>query len=215
MGTGTRPPGGCPNTAVADGDEGKLIARLQRRDEAAFTELVREFQDRVFGLTLRMLGDRAEAEDVAQEVFITVFKSIDGFRGDARLGTWLYRIAANHCKNRLKYLGRRARSRQREFTEGVHDAEPGRRPLGAFAGPEALAEGRQMERLVHHALEDLPDDQRALVILRDIENLPYDEIREISGLAEGTVKSRLHRARLALQRRVAELAAEPGQGEGG
>ena len=87
---------------MPDGYEDKLIERLQRRDEAAFNELVRLYQAKVFHLVFRMLGDRAEAEDLAQEVFITVFKSIDGFRGDSKLSTWLYRVATNHCKNRLK-----------------------------------------------------------------------------------------------------------------
>ena len=90
-------------------DERRLVERLVRRDEAAFNELVRRNQAVVFRLLLRMLGDRAEAEDVAQEVFVSVFKSIESFRGDSSLSTWLYRIAANHGKNRFKSLARRAR----------------------------------------------------------------------------------------------------------
>ena len=83
---------------MPEGYEQKLVARLKRRDEAAFNELIKLYQARIFRLVFRMLGDRAEAEDVAQEVFITVFKSIDGFRGDSKLSTWLYRVATNHCK---------------------------------------------------------------------------------------------------------------------
>src|SRR5947209_1541433 len=89
-------------------DEVDLIRRLQLRDEKAFVQCVRTYQDKVYGLIYRMLGNHAEAQDVAQEVFVTVFKSIDGFRGESKLSTWLYRIAANHCKNRIKYLRRRA-----------------------------------------------------------------------------------------------------------
>ncbi|MFW6050629.1 MAG: sigma-70 family RNA polymerase sigma factor [Myxococcota bacterium] len=200
---------------VADRDERKLLQRLRRRDEAAFTELVRRYQDRVLGLTYRMLGNRAEAEDLAQEVFITVFKSIEGFRGDARLGTWIYRVTINHCKNRLKYLGRRGRAGQRPYAEGSHGSDAAPALSGAVAGPEASARGREMERLVQRAIAELPDDQRELVVLRDIESLSYDEIREITGLVPGTVKSRLHRARVALQRRVAELAQETDRGAGG
>src|ERR1051326_7548116 len=84
-----------------------LVRRLQQRDERAFQEIVRLYQHKVFNLVFRMISNREEAEDVAQEVFVTVSKSSDGFRGEAKFSTWLYRIAANHCKNRMKYLGRR------------------------------------------------------------------------------------------------------------
>lgn len=197
--------------AARDEDD-KLLKRLKRRDEAAFTELVRSHQERVFGLTLRMLGDRAEAEDLAQEVFVTVFKSIDGFRGDSRLSTWLYRVTINHCKNRLKYLGRRGRGAQREFDDDRAHAGPSG-TVARIAGPEAQLQGREAERIVQRALAELPDEQRELVVLRDIESLSYEEIREITGLVEGTVKSRLHRARLALHARVTELSKGPTRGE--
>ena len=87
--------------------ERQLVRRLRERDEAAFRELVAEHRDRIYNLTLRMLGNKAEAEDVAQEVFITVFKTIESFREEAKFSTWLYRVAVNHCKNRIKYLARR------------------------------------------------------------------------------------------------------------
>lgn len=195
--------GGSPWAMVRD--QHKLLQRLKRRDEAAFTDLVRQYQDRVFGLTYRMLGDRAEAEDVAQEVFVTVFKSIDSFRGDAQLGTWIYRVAANHCKNRLKYHARRARSAQREYADGDPGLDGSSGPSAHIAGPEAAAVGKETERLVRAALASLPEDQRELIVLRDLEHMSYDEIREATGLVEGTIKSRLHRARMALQKRVAEL----------
>src|SRR5215831_20192318 len=99
-----------------------LIRRLQQRDEKAFEEVVRLYQHKVYNLVYRMLGNREEAEDVAQEVFVTVFKAIDSFRGEAKFSTWLYRIAANHCKNRLKYLGRRAR-RRTEDLDGTAERE--------------------------------------------------------------------------------------------
>src|SRR5262249_1213577 len=84
-----------------------LLRRLRERDERAFKEMVEAYQDRIFNLLFRMIGKREEAEDLAQEVFVTVFKSIDQFRGDSKLSTWLYRVAVNHCKNRIKYLARR------------------------------------------------------------------------------------------------------------
>src|SRR5688572_26961999 len=132
---------------MPEGYEEQLIERLKRRDEAAFNELVRLYDTRVFRLVLRMLGDRAEAEDVAQEVFITVFKSIDGFRGDSKLSTWLYRVATNHCKNRIKYLDRRARGKKKEFDEiaehGTMESAT-MNPSAQIARPDQQAEANQI-----------------------------------------------------------------------
>ncbi|RMH39839.1 MAG: sigma-70 family RNA polymerase sigma factor [Deltaproteobacteria bacterium] len=186
--------------------ERRLVRRLRDRDESAFGELVETFQDQVFNLTYRMLGDRAEAEDVAQEVFITVFKSIDSFRGDSKLSTWLYRIAANHCKNRIKYLARRRDRDRSEFNEAVS----GRPAAGAVTGPtqapapDAALDAAQREQLLQRAIAELDEDHRLLVVLRDIDELSYDEICAITGLPEGTVKSRLHRARVALRKKLAK-----------
>jgi RNA polymerase sigma-70 factor (ECF subfamily) len=195
---------------MSDGHEEDLIERLKRRDEAAFNEVVRLYQARVFRLLLRMLGDRAEAEDVAQDVFITIFKSIDGFRGDSKLSTWIYRVATNHCKNRIKHLDRRGRGKKREFDElSEHDAleATASGASGQIARPDQQAEANQVEAIVRAAIAELDEDQRALVILRDVENLSYEEIQEITGLVEGTVKSRLHRARLALAKAVEKATA--------
>ncbi len=193
---------------MPEGYEERLVERLKRRDEAAFNELVRLYQGKIYRLVFRMIGDRGEAEDLAQEVFVTVFKSIDGFRGDSKLSTWLYRVATNHCKNRIKYLSRRARGQKKELDEiADRDAiESATMTTSAQVHrPDEMATAKQTESLIHRALAELPDDQRELVVLRDIENMTYEEIREVTGLPEGTVKSRLHRARLALQKRVMEL----------
>src|SRR5947209_10545497 len=105
-----------------------LLRRLRQRDEKAFQEMVQTYQHKVFSLVFRMLGNREEAEDVAQEVFVTVFKAIDTFRGDSKFSTWLYRIAANQCKNRIKYLGRRSYKMTGELDEAaehaMQDAQP-------------------------------------------------------------------------------------------
>jgi RNA polymerase sigma-70 factor (ECF subfamily) len=205
---------------MPDGYEEKLVERLKRRDEAAFNEVVRLYEAKIFRLVLRMIGDRAEAEDVAQEVFVTVFKSIDGFRGDSKLSTWLYRVATNHTKNRIKYLSRRARGAKKELDEiADRDAiESATMSTSAqVPRPDEMAHARQTETIIQAALSELPADQRELVVLRDVENMTYEEIQEKTGLPEGTVKSRLHRARLALQARVMELQGDadaPGGGEG-
>lgn len=185
-----------------------LVRRLRDRDEQAFRELMETYQDRVFSLLLRMIGRREEAEDIAQEVFITVFKSIDQFRGDAKLSTWLYRVAVNHCKNRVKYLARRydrATGELDEIAERAAAAQGGEAVAsGRIPAPDRVLEGVETERLVQRAIAELEEDHRLVVVLRDIEELPYEEICVITGLPEGTVKSRLHRARLALKEKLAK-----------
>ena len=196
------------HVVMAKGYEEKLVRRLQQQDEQAFNELVRLYQGRIFRLVFRMIGDRAEAEDLAQEVFVTVFKAIKNFRGDSKLSTWMYRVATNHCKNRIKYLGRRARGKKKELDELADAAAIESATMNTSAQvprPDEALSGRQIERFVQIALASLPDEQRTLVVLRDVENLTYDEIQSVTGLAQGTVKSRLHRARLALASKVREL----------
>ena len=190
--------------------EAMLVRRLQQREERAFHEVVRLYQHKVYNLVFRMIGNREEAEDIAQEVFVTVFKSIEGFRGESKLGTWLYRIATNHCKNRMKYLGRRSYKSTGGLDEAaereIQDAQP-TSLTPHVDGPEKVLEGRQVERLVQRAIADLDEEHRALIVLRDVEDLSYQEICAITGLAEGTVKSRLHRARMAIKDHLAKHGA--------
>lgn len=178
-----------------------LVRRLRERDERAFRELISEHRDRVYNLTYRMLGNRAEAEDVAQEVFITVFKTIDSFREEAKFSTWLYRVAVNHCKNRIKYLSRRHDRAQDELDESA-GAVVSSGPAGPLPRPDRAVEGAQMEKVLQEAIAALDEDHRVVVILREIEDLSIEEICEITGLPDGTVKSRLHRARLALRKKI-------------
>ncbi len=181
--------------------EALLLRRLRARDERAFEEVVALYRDRVFGLIVRMVGNREEAEDLAQEVFITVLKSIDTFRGESKFSTWLYRIAANHTKNRMKYLQRRAYKATSEYDDSTERAlSRADSPNGTRTqNPEAAMAGRQIDRVVQAAITELEEDHRELVVLRDMEELSYEEIVAITGLNEGTVKSRLHRARTALK----------------
>jgi RNA polymerase sigma-70 factor (ECF subfamily) len=182
-----------------------LLGRLRERDEAAFRELVAEHRDRVFNLTYRMLGNKAEAEDVAQEVFIAVFKTVDQFREESKLSTWIFRVAVNHCKNRIKYLARRHQRSHDELDET--QLEPGdgammAGPPSAPRRPDRQVEGAQLEKIMQDAIAELEEDHRVLVVLRDVEELSIEEICEITGLPDGTVKSRLHRARLALRKKI-------------
>lgn len=176
--------------------------RLQAHDEHAFNELVETLSPRVFRLVFRMLGRRAEAEDMTQEVFVQVFKAIGQFRGDSKLSTWVYRVAVNSCKNRSKYLSRRHDGTQ-DALDAIADHQPLNQATGITSGdvsrPDQMVEGMQVEQIVQRAISQLDPDFREALVLRDIENLTYEEITEITGLAEGTVKSRIHRARTMLK----------------
>lgn len=198
-------------TDISDETEQRFIERLQKRDERAFLELVQLYQGRVYKLVFRILGRRDEAEDMAQEVFVQVFKAVSTFRGDSKLSTWIYRITVNLCKNRIKYLGRR-RTEAREEEEpgldgGSQDGAPGV-TAGSVSRPDHMVEGYQLEQIVHTCMAEMDPDFREVLVLRDIEDLTYDELSEITGLPDGTVKSRLHRARallkLAVERKLGE-----------
>jgi len=182
--------------------ERRLIRRLKDRDERAFTELIELQGDRVFNVCFRLLGNREEAEDMAQEVFINAFKYIDSFAGDSKLSTWLYIIAKNVSKNRIKRLVVRHDRSKAEFDEQI-----GRNAAAAAVTapsqpkrPDEHVEGLELEKIMQQAIAELDEDHRILIVLRDIEELSYEEIAAITELAEGTIKSRLHRARLALRK---------------
>ena len=186
-------------------DEAHLIERLQRRDERAFRVFVETYQRPVFNLVYRMLGDAEEARDLSQEVFVSAFRGILRFRGEAKLSTWLFRIATNHCRNRQKYLGRRQHGRQESYDElgDRSDRAPllGERP----PRPDRELAGQRLERGIQDAIRSLSPDFRELIVLRDVQGLSYEEMTRVTGLAAGTVKSRLHRARLALKNELAPL----------
>lgn len=194
--------------AEQDRRDRQLVRRLKQGDEGAFRELVHTYQNRIFGLMLRMIGNRQEAEDLAQEVFIIVYRAIGNYRGEGRFYTWLYRVATNTCKNRIKYL----KGRNFHRTEDIDETPQAQMPSaegGAVVtfqsqvpGPEAMHEGARMESIVQRELAALDPDHRLLIVLRDVQGMSYQDIIKITGLQEGTLKSRLHRARLALKERL-------------
>jgi RNA polymerase sigma-70 factor (ECF subfamily) len=194
------------NAVLTGNDEERLIERLRQRDEGAFNELVRLHQAAVFRQLLRMIGDAAEAEDLAQEVFVTVFKAIETFRGDSRLATWIHRIAQNHARNRLKYHGRHKRRGDAPLEETTEEAVAVPETGSRLPRPDHQVEAHQAELQIRLAITQLEPEQRTLIVLRDLENLSYEEIQEQTGLPSGTVKSRLHRARVALQERFRALS---------
>jgi RNA polymerase sigma-70 factor (ECF subfamily) len=204
--------GGKPETQEArdarDARDRRLVRRLKQGDERAFQELVHTYQDRIFGMVFRMIGNRQEAEDIAQEVFISVHRGIANYRGEGRFYTWLYRIASNTTKNRLKYLGGRNFHKASDIDEtpAAHtqgdDGGPVHSLQSVVPGPEAVVTGNRLERAIQHEIAQLDPEHRLLIVLRDIQGLTYAEIITITGLQEGTLKSRLHRARLALKVRL-------------
>ncbi len=180
-------------------EERLLLERLWKGDERAFRQFVQLYQRRVYGYLYRMLGNRDEAAEVAQEVFLAAFRFIGSFRGECSLLTWLFRIATNMYKNRVRYNIRRAKQRQMGFDEVIERSDF--RPVGERpANPEHLVAGRQMEIAVQDAINRLPEEYRETLILRDIELMSYEEIQELLGVPEGTIKSRLHRARALVAR---------------
>jgi RNA polymerase sigma-70 factor (ECF subfamily) len=202
--------------ASEDETEAQFIARLVARDERAFNELVATYERRVFVLVFRMLGRRDEAEDVAQEVFVQVFKAIDQFRGDSKLSTWVYRIAVNLCKNRSKYLSRRHAGEQDDIDD-VMDRQALTNAKGVSVGdvsrPDELVEGMQMEVLVKRAIAQVDPEFREVLILRDVEDMVYEDIAAVTGLPEGTVKSRIHRGRAQLRALVEKAMGEKLRGK--
>jgi len=194
-----------------EGTEARFIERLRARDERAFNELVRMYERRVFVLVHRMLGRREEAEDLSQEVFVQVFKAIGQFRGESKLSTWIFRIAVNLCKNRSLYLSRR-RTRDESELENLADRDAMEGAKGATVAaidrPDELVSGKQLEAIVANAIAAMEPDFREVLVLRDIEDLSYEEIADIVGVKEGTVKSRIHRARAQLKEAIRQALGE-------
>ena len=178
-----------------------FIERLKARDEQAFNEFVTQYQHRLFSFVLRSLGNPQDAEDLVQEVFVKVFKAIDQFRGEAKLSTWVYQITINVCRNRADYLRRRATNRQEVFDDLTERRSGGRHvpSLSSIPRPDEAIEGMQIERLIQRTIHEMDEDFRYPLLLRDVEDLTYDEIAQVTGLPLNTVRSRIHRARQQLR----------------
>jgi len=175
-----------------------LVERVQRGERAAFDVLVLRYQHKVLKLVLRYIRDPMEAEDVAQEAFIKAFRAIGSFRGDSAFYTWIYRIAINTAKNALVSRKRRPV----DTSVDVHDAEGGALEERLTDGetPEHLALSDEIQRTVNRAMADLPDDLREAIVLREIDGLSYEDIAAAMDCPVGTVRSRIFRAREAIDR---------------
>ena len=179
----------------------QLVQRAQRGDLRAFDLLVLKYQGRIAALVSRYVSDAGEVEDVTQEAFIKAYRALGKFRGDSAFYTWLYRIAANAAKNHLVAKGRRPGADATiEDAEGFDEGGL----LSESASPEALAMGGELADVVESALNALPDELKAALMLREFDGLSYDDIADVLGCPVGTVRSRIFRAREAIDQRVKE-----------
>jgi len=181
----------------------KLVVRVQKGDKTAFDLLVRKYQHKVAKLVSRYVRDRREVEDVTQEAFIKAYRAIGGFRGESAFYTWLYRIAVNTAKNYLESQSRRPPGSDMEI-EGAELIESGA-GLRDQATPERQMLTNEIASTVHRVLEHLPPDLRTAITLREIEGMSYEEIAEVMDCPIGTVRSRIFRAREAIDQELRPL----------
>ena len=177
-------------------EEAALVQRIQNGDADAFAVLMEEYQKKVYLLALRTVGNPQDAEDMTQEAFLRAYRSIHSFRGDSKLSVWLYRLTTNLCIDLL-----RSRGRKPTVSLTVEDNDEDTQELDVTDeryDPEEIFQRRELQRAVQRGLAALPEDYRVILVLRELEGLSYAEIGEVLGLEEGTVKSRLFRARKKL-----------------
>ncbi|MFI5338781.1 MAG: RNA polymerase sigma factor [Candidatus Methylomirabilales bacterium] len=205
-------PASLPATAVsppaeATGDQDRpLVDRARAGDTGAFETLVRRHQGWVFTLAVRMLGDRAEAEDMAQEIFLKAYRGLKRFRGASRFSTWLHAIASHHCLNQVDARRRRPRPQRWAGDRPDHGENDSPSVVERLADQapraDALVERTDLARLVQAELANLTAEHRIILVLRDIQGLSYEEIAQALRLELGTVRSRLHRARMEMRARL-------------
>jgi RNA polymerase sigma-70 factor, ECF subfamily len=187
--------------------EARLISRLRAHDLSAFEELVAHFERPVYALCFRLLSDAEEARDAAQETFLKVYRGLGGFRGDAGLKTWIYRIAINQAMNQKRWWRRRKREEtiSLDITRGEANTTIGSLLPGRGISPEAQAISSERERNILRALDEIKEEYRIALMLREIEELSYEEIGQTLSISIGTVKSRIARGREELRRKVKNL----------
>lgn len=182
-------------------DDAQLIDNTLAGNRAAFGELVRRYEGRLFNTLVHMVGSREEAEDVSQETFVQAFLKLDSFRGRSAFYTWLYRIAFNLSISRK-------RRKRAEVSMDLHRERTGEEPADGGEGPSEQVLRDEQVRQVRDAIDALHDEHRAILVLREMEGCDYDTMAEILGVPVGTVRSRLHRARMQLRDRLKELLQE-------
>jgi RNA polymerase sigma-70 factor (ECF subfamily) len=189
-----------------DENDQELVRRVQSGDQSAFNVLVLKYQHRVLKLVSRFVRDAAEAEDVAQEAFLKAYRALASFRGDSAFYTWLYRIAINTAKNALVAQ----RRRPVDFDLDLQDPEQFERQarLKEADTPEGVVLTEEIRQVVEQAMEQLPEDLRTAIVLRELEGLSYEEIAAAMDCPVGTVRSRIFRAREAIDKKLKPLLDE-------
>jgi RNA polymerase sigma-70 factor (ECF subfamily) len=190
------------------GDEKELIDRARAGDADAYGELVNMHQDRIYNAAYYLLSDREKARDVTQDVFLRAYEKLEGFRGEAKFGTWIYSIMLNMVRNLWRKRSRRStmvrldKDRSDEHEGGSPD------PPSPRNGPFETMDRQERAELVREGIDRLKDPQKEVLVLRDIEGLPYDRIADVLDMPMGTVKSRLYRARESLKNELEPLFGE-------
>ena len=180
-----------------------LVRRAQQKERGAFDLLVLKYQHKVVKLVARLLRDPTEAEDVAQEAFVKAYRALGSFRGDSAFYTWLYRIAVNTARNSIASRQRRPLDYEAELSESEQNNVAAR--LKHDDTPEATVLSEEIRQTVNSAIEQLPEDLRTAIVLREIEGLSYEEIAVAMDCPVGTVRSRIFRAREAIDRALQPL----------
>jgi RNA polymerase sigma-70 factor, ECF subfamily len=189
--------------SVDTGDLG-LVQRVQKGDKTAFDLLVRKYQHKVVKLVTRYLRDPSDAEDVAQEAFIKAYRAIPQFRGDSAFYTWLYRIAINTAKNAIVSRDRSPVDFDLDL-QNVEESNSMQLRLADSETPESLLQTEEIRTTVNEAIEALPEDLRTAIVLRELEGLSYEDIAQAMDCPVGTVRSRIFRAREAIDKRLSEV----------
>lgn len=181
-----------------------LVGRVQKGEKRAFELLVSKYQRKIFRLISRLIRDPVEVEDIAQDAFIKAYRALPQFRGESAFYTWLYRIAVNTAKNHLANQGRRAESPGDIVVEEA-ETFANSENLRDINTPESVLQGKQAAETVNKAMQALPEELRAAILLREIDGLSYEEIAEVMNCPIGTVRSRIFRAREAIAEKLRPL----------
>jgi RNA polymerase sigma-70 factor (ECF subfamily) len=195
----------APSTDTNQPDDRALVASASQGDVAAYDQLVRRYQTRIYSLAYNMTSSKEDAEDMVQDVFVKAFSSLKSFRGTSSFYTWIYRIAINRTINFLKRRKKRQALSLNDVDEGV-ERDPSYVELSARESPVRDASLSELQEKLNKALLTLSEKHRTVVVLHDIQGLPHDEIALMTGCSEGTVRSRLFYARQQLQGELAEFA---------
>ena len=190
--------------STAEADESVALVRAVRGgDTQAFNRLVLIYQNRIFSLALNYVKEEEEARDLAQDIFVTAFRAIDKLRDEAKFGAWLYQIGLNHCRNRYKRLSRRGFFSNKSLDDPYNPV-----PLVGGTTPEQDLEKQRVVNAVRQAIGTMKGAEKEILILRDLQDLSYEEISEIMDIPLGTVKSKLNRARHGLKNKLKQFYAQ-------